>query len=179
MFRNNLVALGVTLAIAFGWLRVNDFAAHKDWVSSSLSRKIIHIGTGPIFVLCWLFFNESQFSPHIAVLVPLGIITPFTLAGTGIIKDPSDVKAMSRIGDRREILRGPLFYGLAFVMIMILFWRSSTTGIVVLMILYGGDGLADIVGNWIDSLTLPWSPKKSLAEPITMLYGIGFAPVLD
>jgi phytol kinase len=171
MLNNNLIALGLTLAIALGWLRLMDFFAHKGWISSLISRKIIHIGTGPIFVLCWLLFNSRPIAPFLAAIVPLGITLQFALVGTGVIKDPAAVDAMSRTGDRREILRGPLFYGIAFVVLTILFWRDSPIGMVALMILCGGDGLADILGKRISSPKLPWSPRKSLAGSLTMLLG--------
>lgn len=171
MLSNNLLALGITLAIAFFWLRINDFFAHRGWVSSSISRKIIHIGTGPIFVLCWLLFTNAPIARYLAAIVPLGITLQFALVGAGVIKDPSAVEAMSRTGDRREILRGPLFYGIAFVVLTVLFWRNSPIGIVALMMLCGGDGLADIIGQRIPSAALPWSQKKSLAGSLTMLLG--------
>ncbi len=171
MFKSNLLALGVTLLIALAWLRINDFFAHKGWISSALSRKIIHIGTGPIFVLCWLFFNDATSARYLAAIVPLGITLQFALIGAGLIKDPSSVDAMSRTGDRREILRGPLFYGIAFVALTIIFWRNSPVGIVALMILCGGDGLADLVGKRIASPPIPWSKKKSLAGSLTMFLG--------
>ncbi len=171
MLKNNLIALGVTLAIALAWLRLNDFFAHKGWVSSVISRKIIHIGTGPIFVLCWLLFNEHSIAPFLAAIVPFGITLQFALVGSGVIKDPAAVDAMSRTGDRREILRGPLFYGIAFVILTILFWRESPIGMVALMILCGGDGLADILGKKIPGPKLPWSPRKSVAGSVTMLFG--------
>lgn len=171
MFNSNLVSLGLTVLIAVAWLRLNDFFAHKGWVSSEISRKIIHIGTGPIFVLCWLFFNEAPAAPYLAALVPLAITAQFALVGTGVIKDPAAVQAMSRTGDRREILRGPLFYGIAFVFLTIVFWRNSPIGMVALMILCGGDGLADIVGKKVGGIRMPWSPKKTLAGSVTMLLG--------
>jgi len=171
MLSNNLIALGLTLVIALCWLRVNDYFAHKGWISSEISRKIIHIGTGPIFVLCWLLFNNSPSAPFLAAVIPLGITLQFALVGTGLIKDQAAVDAMSRTGDRREILRGPLFYGLAFVTLTILFWRESPVGMVAMMILCGGDGMADILGKKINSPRLPWSQKKSVAGSITMLLG--------
>jgi len=171
MFTNNLIALVITLIVALTWLRLNDFFAHKGWISSSLSRKIIHVGTGPIFVLCWLLFNDSHLSPFIATVVPLGITLQFALVGSGVIKDPSAVKAMSRTGDRREILRGPLFYGIAFVALTILFWRTSPVGLVALMTLCGGDGLADILGKRFGGIRLPWSPPKTLIGSLAMLLG--------
>lgn len=171
MLKNNLLALGLTLVIALAWLRLNDFFAHKGWISSAISRKIIHIGTGPIFVLCWLLFNDQPLAPFLAAIVPLGITLQFALVGAGLIRDPAAVDAMSRTGDRREILLGPLFYGIAFVTLTILFWRESPIGMVALMILCGGDGLADIIGSRIKSPKLPWSPRKSVAGSITMLLG--------
>ncbi|MFW5714003.1 MAG: diacylglycerol/polyprenol kinase family protein [Brevefilum sp.] len=171
MLKNNLIALGLTLFIALTWLRLNDFFAHKGWITSVISRKIIHIGTGPIFVLCWLLFNAKPSAPFLAAIVPFGITLQFALVGTGLIKDPAAVDAMSRTGDRSEILRGPLFYGIAFVTLTILFWRESPLGMVALMILCGGDGLADILGKKIRSPMLPWSPRKSLGGSITMLLG--------
>lgn len=171
MLKNNLIALALTVTIAIVWLRINDYFAHKGWVSSEISRKIIHIGTGPIFVLCWLLFNDSPITPYLAVLVPLGITAQFALVGSGVIKDPSAVEAMSRTGDRREILRGPLFYGIAFVVLTLLFWRRTTIGMVALMILWGGDSLADIVGKRVGGRKVPWSRKKTFAGSLTMLVG--------
>lgn len=171
MLNNNLIALGLTLVIALGWLRINDFIAHQGWVSSSMSRKIIHIGTGPIFVLCWLLFNDLAQAPYLAAIVPLGITIQFALVGSGVIRDPAAVEAMSRTGDRREILRGPLFYGIAFVLLTIVFWRDSPIGMVSLMILCGGDGLADIVGQRVGVCKLPWSQKKSYLGSLTMFLG--------
>ncbi len=171
MLNNNLLALALTVLIAVLWLRLNNFFAHRGWVSSVISRKIIHIGTGPIFVLCWLFFKDKPSAPFLAALVPLAITLQFALVGSGVIKDPSAVVALSRTGDRREILRGPLFYGIAFVLLTIAFWWRSPIGIVALMMLCGGDGLADIVGNKVGGVSIPWSPKKTLAGSLTMLFG--------
>lgn len=171
MLNNNFFALGLTLIIAITWLRINDFLAHEGLVPSKISRKIIHIGTGPIFVLCWLLFNTSKFAPFFAAIVPLGITVQFALVGLGLIKDPSAVEAMSRSGNRKEILRGPLYYGVVFVLTTIIFWRNSPVGIVALMILCGGDGLADVIGSLAQGRTLPWSPRKTLIGSLTMFLG--------
>jgi phytol kinase len=105
---NPYIALLLTFVIALGWLRLMDFAAHQGWIESRLSRKLIHIGTGPIFVLCWLMFPDVGISRWLAALVPFAITIQFALVGLGLMKDEASVKAMSRTGDRREILRGPL-----------------------------------------------------------------------
>lgn len=168
---NSFFALLLTLAIALAWLRMMDFAAHQGWIESRLSRKIIHIGTGPIFVLCWLLFPGEWYDRYLAALVPGLITAQFGLIGLGIIKDEASVKAMSRSGDPKEILRGPLYYGIMFVLMTVLFWRNSPIGIVALMMMCGGDGIADIVGRSFKSPKLFHSPAKSLAGSLGVFFG--------
>lgn len=71
MLEYNIIALVITFAISLFWLRLNDFIAHRGWIESHLSCKIIHIGTGPLFVLCWLLFDENPINKYLAALVPL------------------------------------------------------------------------------------------------------------
>lgn len=171
MLSNNLLAALLTLLIALAWLRINDFAAHRGWMSSSLSRKIIHIGTGPIFVTCWLLFTNSTSARYLAALIPLAITIQFFLVGTGVIKDPSAVQAMSRTGDRREILRGPLYYGVIFVLVTIFYWYDNPIGMIALMLMCGGDGLADILGRRFGKARLPWNSDKSWVGSLGMFLG--------
>ena len=96
MLTSNLLALIITFLVALAWLRLNDSLAHRGWVESHLSRKLIHIGTGPLFVLCWLLFNNNPIKKYLAALVPLAFTLQFLLIGTGLIKDEASVKAMSR-----------------------------------------------------------------------------------
>lgn len=168
---NPYIATVLTFAIAIFFLRLMDYIAHRGWIDSKTSRKLIHIGTGPIFVLCWLMFPDLPISRWLAALVPLLITVQFALVGTGILKDEAAVKAMSRTGDRREILRGPLFYGIVFVAITLLYWKDSLIGIPALMMMCGGDGIADIVGRRVHSARLPWSPDKSVAGMLSVFVG--------
>jgi phytol kinase len=168
---NNWIAAAVTLAISLVWLRLMDFAAQRGWIESRLSRKIIHITTGPIFVLCWFLFRESPEARWWAAAVPFLITLQFALIGTGILKDEASVQAMSRTGDRREILRGPLIYGIVFVALTLIFWKDSPIGMTALMLMCGGDGIADIVGRRVPSPKLPWSREKSWAGSASVLVG--------
>jgi phytol kinase len=161
----------ITFTVAIAWLRLNDLAAHRGWINSQLSRKIIHMGTGPLFVLCWLLFSDSAISRYLAALVPLIITLQFVLVGSGLIRDEAAVKAMSRTGNRREILRGPLFYGIVFVLITIIYWNDSPIGIVALMLMCGGDGLADILGRRYGKHHLPWNPNKTWMGSAGMFSG--------
>src|SRR5512137_3044762 len=168
---NPFLALFITLVVALVEIRSLDFAAHRGWIESRLSRKLIHILTGPLFVLCWLLFPDVPYARWLAALVPLLFTVQFALIGLGIVKDEASVKAMSRSGDRREILRGPLFYGIIFVLMTLLYWKDSPIGMTAVMLMCGGDGLADILGRGMKSTHLPWNKNKTWFGSCGMLLG--------
>jgi phytol kinase len=180
----DLVATVITFAVALGWLRLMDALAHRGWIEQRLSRKIIHIGTGPLFVLCWNLFSAAPAARWLAALVPFAITLQFFAVGMGWMKDPAAVQAMTRHGDPREILRGPLYYGVVFVVCTILFWRHSPVGILALMLMCGGDGLADVIGRRWGRAKLPINSTKSWAGSAAMLLGgyafaIGFVALFN
>ena len=174
MLGNNWFALIATFLISLLWLRIIDYLAHRGLISSHISRKIIHIGTGLFFILCWILFPENNSARFFAAFVPFIITLQFFLIGIGLIKDQSSVDAMSRTGDRREILRGPLYYGIVFVLLTIFFWKDSPTGIIALVLLSVGDGLAEIIGQNFKSIYLPWSGRKTLLGSLSMFFGSTF-----
>jgi phytol kinase len=171
LWLRDILAAIVTLAVALGWLRLIDALAARGALEKRLSRKVIHIGTGPLFVVCWLLFSPQPAARFLAALVPLLITAQFVLVGTGLMSDPEAVAAMTRHGDRREILRGPLYYGVVFVACTLIFWRTSPIGILALMLMCGGDGLAEIVGRRAGSGRLPFNPRKTWAGSAAMLLG--------
>jgi phytol kinase len=168
---NNYIALIITFALSMIFLRSMDFIAHRGWMDSKLSRKVIHIGTGPLFVLCWFLFRDTPDARWLAALVPFAITVQFALIGFGVIKDEASVNAMSRTGDPKEILRGPLYYGIMFVVLTLVYWKDSPVGIIALMMMCGGDGIADIIGRNIASPKLKWSKEKSIAGMLSVFAG--------
>jgi len=168
---NPYLATLLTFAVAISFLRIMDFFAHRGWINGNLGRKLIHIGTGPIFVSCWLLFPDVTISRYLAALVPLLITVQFGLVGTGIMKDEAAVKAMTRTGNPKEILHGPLFYGIMFVLLTVIYWKDSPIGISALMMMCGGDGVADIIGRRVKSPRLTWSREKSLAGLVSVFVG--------
>jgi phytol kinase len=167
----DIVATLVTFGLSLVWLRLMDALAHRGLIGQQLSRKIIHIGTGPLFLVCWNLYSAQAWARWFAALVPLAITAQFVLVGVGILNDPAAVQAMTRHGDRREILRGPLYYGIVFVLATLVFWRQSPAGVLALMLLCGGDGLADIVGRRLGRARLPFNPAKSWAGSAAMFLG--------
>eukprot|EP01135_Chromosphaera_perkinsii_P012081 Nk52_evm19s2579 gene=Nk52_evmTU19s2579 len=170
---DNYRALFATFAIAVAFLKTCDYIAYKDWLSSKDSRKLIHIGTGPIFLLSWSLFTPMRFHVPflpgmmqdercLAALVPLVITFQFALIGLGFVKDEAAVKSMSRNGRPSGILQGPLYYGIVFVAMTLLFWKSLLA-IIPLCCLCGGDGFAELVGRRMGTHILrPVSRSKTL-----------------
>lgn len=170
LYRDILVTF-LAFAIALSWLRLMDTFAHRGVIEPTLSRKLIHIGTGPLFISCWPLFSSQPWARWFAALVPLAITLKFIAIGCGLIQDPAAVQAMTRHNNPREILRGPLLYGAVFVGCTLIFWRHSPVGMLALMILCGGDGLADIVGRRWGKHKLPLSSDKSWVGSLAMFVG--------
>lgn len=170
MINNAWLAMVITLILCVLWMRLNNLLAKKQIFSSSISRKIIHIGTGPLFVICWLLFPDKPISRYLAAIVPFLIVLQVLLVGLGKMKDHTSVQSMARTGAKDELLKGPLYYGIVFVLVTVFFWKT-VYAVIPLMILCGGDGVADLVGSRIRSPKIPWTRKKTLLGSLSMLVG--------
>lgn len=120
--------------------------ATRNICASTTARKLMHIGCGPIFLLCWPLFSSLPSASYFAAGAPLALTSFFTIVGLGIIVNPATVKSMSRTGARQELLRGPLFYGSVMIIATLLFWRRLTAALCI-SCLCAGDGFADVVGR--------------------------------
>lgn len=170
MITNPWLAAIITLVLCLAWMRLINLLTDKGIIQRSVSRKVIHIGTGPIFLLCWILFPDNPFSKYLAALVPFLIVLQLFLVGKGKIEDRTSILSMARTGEKVELLRGPLLYGIVFVLVTIFFWKTIHA-VVALMILCGGDGIADIVGSRVRSCRLPWTKSKTVAGSIAMFLG--------
>ncbi len=110
-----------------------------------LSRKVIHIAAGS-WIWVWPLLDPSDgwsyvFNITVAVLWTILFIVKGLTAG------PEDiaVKTMTRTGDPKELLKGPLFFTLAMEFIGILYFMTFP-GVVTMAYLGWGDGLAPYIG---------------------------------
>jgi phytol kinase len=100
----------------------------------------IHILTGPLYLLCWYLFDNSESAKYWACMVPLAMTLKVGAVGAGLLKDPSFVNSMSRSGRASELLLGPFTYGAIFVASTLIYWRHSPGGILSMLLLCVGDG---------------------------------------
>jgi len=123
-----------------------------------LSRKIIHIGTGPVILIAW-FFDIPQniaFFSALFITIALGVNYQFRL--------------MPTIEDVERKSFGTIAYGISITFLLLLFWPHYALSISLgVLSMAFGDGLAGLIGKSFKSPT--WSvlgQTKSIAGTLTM-----------
>ena len=123
-----------------------------------LSRKVIHIGTGPVIIMAWLFDIPKNIAFFSAFFITIGL---------GINYQYRLLPAIEDI-DRKSF--GTIAYGISITLLLLLFWplHASSISIGILSMAFG-DGLAGLIGKSINSTK--WSilgQSKSIAGTLTM-----------
>ncbi|GJN13993.1 hypothetical protein PR202_gb00762 [Eleusine coracana subsp. coracana] len=153
-------------------LRFWEVVANRELLDQKLCRKLVHITVGLVYFLMWpLFSSDDIYAPFLAPLIIILNIVKVTLIGLGVVKDEGVVNSMTRNGDHRELLKGPLYYACAITLTTIIFWRTSPISIVVICV-------ADIVGRRLGHAKLPHNPEKSYAGTVGMFLAGFLASVL-
>lgn len=158
-------------ALAYVWVKVFDKLASSGVLEQKLSRKLVHTTTGPLFMLTWPFFSALPQARLFAVVVPCLNFLRLLSVGMGWVQDPGLVQSVSRQGDRRELLKGPLYYCVVLALAVLVFWRDAAAGVVAVCMMCGGDGLADIIGRRWGTRKLPYNSTKSWAGSAAMFTG--------
>ena len=123
-----------------------------------LSRKIIHIGAGPVILLVWLFDipKNIAFSTALLITLALGVNYQYRL--------------LPAIEDVERKSFGTIAYGISITVLLLLFWPRYASSITLgVLSMAFGDGLAGLIGRSINSPK--WSvlsQTKSLAGTFTM-----------
>lgn len=91
------------------------------------------------------------------------------------------IATVSRSGDKKEALGGPLIYTIVLLLATLVFFRDSPVGVVAVSQMAIGDGLADIVGRRWGSVKWPFSEKKSFIGSAGFVIGafLGSAALLQ
>jgi len=154
----------VLALLAKVWVSLWGTLARSGTLPSTLTRKLIHAGTGPLFVMGWPFFSDAPTAILAACAVPVVNLARLWLAGrSGVVSADSEqlVSSLSRTGDAKEVARGPLYYTLVLLASTAFSFRALP-GVVAVCQMAVGDGLADIVGRRFGRT--PWRivEKKTL-----------------
>ena len=148
-----VIALWIIIILLIAFLCKRYFPKKEE-----LSRKIIHIGTGPVILLAWLFDipKNIAFLSALFITLALGINYQYRL--------------LPAIEDIERKSFGTIAYGISITLLLLLFWPryASSISIGVLSMAFG-DGLAGLIGRSINSPK--WfvlGQTKSIAGTLTM-----------
>ena len=148
--------LGFLYVKVITWLATNDILKPRD------SRKLIHTGSAPLYMVFWPLFSPN--GRFFAACIPLINAARLYLAATGETNESELANAVSRSGDVKEALGGPFLYVIIMIVSILSFWTDNCSGIIAMCTMAAGDGMADIVGRRLGSNN-KWvfSPNKSIA----------------
>ena len=144
------VVVGIALAIR------HRFPDQREW-----SRKVVHIGTGPVVLLAW------------ALGVARGVALPAAIAVTLATALNHRFRLLPAVEDVGRHSYGTIAYGASIAILLALFWPAQplavAAGVLVMAI---GDGLAGLIGPQLHSPR--WrvlGQGKSLAGTLAMAGG--------
>ncbi|NCN04402.1 MAG: hypothetical protein GW949_02105 [Spirochaetales bacterium] len=161
---NQLLGLGVSFGFVFGLVGFAAFLLMGRVISSSVARKIIHIGVGH-----WWFLAEYYFVDISYALIGPGVFILLNWAVGAFHLVP----AM----ENKESNWGTVYYPISLLLLVIGVWglgMPSWIGAMAVMILAWGDGLAAVVGK----LIYPTSTTKTGAGFVSMAaISLGFLVV--
>jgi len=164
-----IVALSLALAAKI-WIKFWSELASRDILPSTLTRKLIHTGTGPMFVVGWAFFSHEPYAILAACAVPVINLSRLLLASREKSSKSEIVSALSRSGSAGEVARGPFYYTLVLLLATAFSFRRLPGAIAVCQMAVG-DGLADIVGRRIGRTKWGFVKNKTVEGSVAFLLG--------
>ena len=127
--------------------------------TEELSRKIVHIGIGPVILLASLFDIPKNIAFISAFLITLALGVNY------------QYRLLPAIEDVERKSFGTIAYGISITVLLLLFWPRYEIAISIgVLSMAFGDGLAGLIGRSIKSPR--WSvlgQKKSIAGTFTMV----------
>ena len=150
----------ITLGIWIGIVLLSAIFLKRIFPNQSeLSRKAVHIGTGPIIPLAWYLDLPQQVGIAISSIVTIMLIINYK------INLLPEIEAIQR----RSL--GTVAYGISITFLFITLWPSNPAAVTAgVLAMAFGDGFAGLLGSKIKSPS--WQilgERKSIVGTITML----------
>jgi len=161
----------VLALLAKVWVAFWGTLAKTGTLQPTLTRKLIHAGTGPLFVMGWPFFSDGPTAVLAACAVPVINLARLWLAGrAGLVNSDTDqlVASLSRTGDAKEVARGPFYYTLVLLAATALSFRALP-GVIAVCQMAVGDGFADIVGRRVGRTKWGFVESKSVEGSVAFV----------
>ncbi len=123
-----------------------------------LSRKIIHIGSGPVLPLAWILQISASLAIPVASIITLGLVINHRLR---LLPAMEDISRQSY---------GTIAYGVSITFLLIFLWPENAAAVSAgVLVMSFGDGLAGLIGpKWQSPDWLIFGQRKSIAGTMTM-----------
>ncbi len=169
-FLKNIIVTFVAFIYVFGVVEIMDFFVKKGF-PQDFSRKVVHLAAGS-WLIFWMFYDSSHWSKYLNIS-PAFLWTILLLyKGFFAKEDDQAVKTMTRTGDKKELLKGPLYFTLVMNLFGTVYYGSSLA-LYAMGFLTWGDGLASVVGSRFGKHKFFILSQKSFEGSLTFLiFGI-------
>ncbi|MEI8187243.1 MAG: phosphatidate cytidylyltransferase [Chlorobiaceae bacterium] len=172
VWHNALITL-LTFVYVFSVPPLMDYLVTNHALPRDISRKITHICAGSVIVFLPLFIDTDW--SHVLNITVFAVWTVL-LIQKGLFAAPDDqaVKTMTRTGDKRELLKGTLYFVIVAMICGTLYYKQFA-GVLAMAMLGWGDGLAPIIGTRFGKLKYRVLSDKSVEGSLAFLLGSIFA----
>jgi len=118
-------------------------------IESTISRKLIHIFSGPLYLESWKYYTDSNFGHIVSSTVPIFILICLYLnknKDIGLLISRNQEELELNIQETFGISNGPLIYINVLLILNILNWKNIHS-ILAVSCLSLGDGFSDLIGR--------------------------------
>jgi dolichol kinase len=168
VWHNALVML-LTFAYVFSVPPLMDWLVTNHGLPRDISRKITHICAGSVIIFLPLF-REGDWSHYLNITVFAVWTVLLIQKGLFAADDDQAVKTMTRTGDKRELLKGTLYFVIVAMICGTLYYKQFA-GVLAMAVLGWGDGLAPIVGTRMGKMKYKVLSDKSVEGSLAFLVG--------
>ena len=151
-----------SIGIIIGWVSLIIFLAifcrKLLPTQKELSRKIVHIGTGPVIPLAWWIGIPTNLAITVSIIITISLTINHRLR---LIPAMEDVNRQSY---------GTIAYGLSITYLLIFLWPEHAAAVSAgVLVMSFGDGFAGLIGPKLRSAHwMIFGQRKSIAGTLTM-----------
>jgi dolichol kinase len=172
-FYQNIAASVATIIYVKVVIGTCDILVSQKVLAPRISRKSVHLAAGS-WIIFWPLFTTQHWTWRLNIIVPAVYTIQLFVKGF-IIRDPNDVdvQTMTRAGDPKELLNGPIFFTMLMSIVGLYLFRQKM-GVVIMSCLGFGDGIAPLAGYYFPFgyyRTWPFGPndRKTLSGSISFV----------
>lgn len=174
LIHNTLITVAALIYV-FAVVGIMDYAVKKGF-PQDISRKVVHIAAGS-WLIFWPLYDVNHWSKYFNITPAL--VWTFLLIIKGLTAKPDDkaVLTMTRKGDRKELLRGPLYFTLVMNLMGTYFFYTPIA-LTSMGLLGWGDGIAPLFGKKFGKHKYKFFVEKSIEGSAAFLFFGLFGAIL-